>query len=165
MTAQQTFRNTIVVILTLAAAYALFLSIRILIVLLIAIIVASSIRPAILRLQRRLPAGIAILIVYALIGISLFTLGALILPPAISQFSSYLNNEQGLASRIIIAQDWLKQNLETLTGQEITLIEPNAIRTAVSDAVDIITEAVPVVAGEAGGLLGDFIFMVVMGVY
>ena len=38
MTTQQVFRNTLVVILTIAAAYALFLSIRILIVLLVAII-------------------------------------------------------------------------------------------------------------------------------
>ncbi|MBZ0297053.1 MAG: AI-2E family transporter [Anaerolineae bacterium] len=166
MTVQQTFRNTVTVILTLAAAYILFLSVRILIVLLIAIIVASAIRPAVLRLQRwRFPEGIAILTVYGLIGLTLFLLSVVVLPPAINQFTSYINNEQGLASRIIIAQNWFEQQIESRTGQDITLFDPTSIRGTVSDIVDDITAALPAAAGEAGGLAGDFILMVVMGVY
>ena len=69
MTAQKTFISTLVVIFTLIGAYVLFLSIRILIVLLIAIIVASAIRPAVLRLKKwHIPEGIAILLVYLLIA-------------------------------------------------------------------------------------------------
>ena len=166
MTAQQTFINTLVVILTVAAAYILFVSTRILIVLLVAIIVASAIRPAVLRLKKwRIPEGIAILLVYLLIGLFLFVLSALVLPPAISQFTSYMNNEQGLASRLIAAQTWLEGNIEQLTGSDVTLIDPNSIRNTVSDVMDRITEAMPGAASEAGGLVGDFILMVVMGVY
>jgi predicted PurR-regulated permease PerM len=166
MTAQQTFRNTLVVIMTLVAAYALFLSLRILIVLLIAIIVASALRPAVLRLQRwRIPEGIAIVIVYGVIGISLFLLGAVVLPPAINQFTSYINNEQGLASRLISTQTWIETRLEALTGNDITLLDPAAIRSSVSDVVDAVVEGMPGAAGEAGALAGDFILMVVMGVY
>jgi len=166
MTAQQTFRNTIVVLLTLATAYVLFLSARILIVLLIAIIVASALRPAVLRLQRaHIPEAIAILIVYGLIGIALFLLAAAVLPPVINQFRGYLDDEQGLGSRLINTQSWIEQQLEMATGSDITLFDPNAIRTAVSDAIDSIVDAMPGVAGEAGGLAGDFILMVVMGVY
>jgi len=166
MTAQQTFRNTLIVILTLVGAYVLFLSTRILIVLLIAIIVASAIRPAVLRLKQwRFPEGIAILLVYLLIGLFLFILSALVLPPAINQFSSYMNNEQGLASRLIMAQSWFETNVEALTGSDITLIDPNSIRRTVSDTVDRITRAIPGVATEASGLAGDFILMVVIGVY
>ena len=166
MTVQQTFRNTVTVILTLVAAYILFLSARILIVLLLAIIVASAIRPAILRLQRwRFPEGIAILMTYGLIGLALFLLGVVVLPPAVNQFTSYINNEQGLASRIINAQNWFEQQIETRTGREITLFDPDSIRTTVSDTVDKVVKAMPAAAGEAGGLVGDFIIMVVMGVY
>jgi predicted PurR-regulated permease PerM len=166
MTVQQTFRNTVTVILTLVAAYTLFVSARILIVLLIAIIVASAIRPAVLRLQRwHLPEGIAIVTVYGLIGLALFLLGVVVLPPAVNQFTSYINNEQGLASRIIAAQNWVEQQIETRTGAQITLFDPDSIRTTVSDTVDKIVLAMPAAAGEAGGLVGDFILMVVMGVY
>src|SRR5688500_10387067 len=100
MTPQKTFISTVIVILTLTAAYILFVSARILIVLVIAIIIASAMRPAVLRLQKwRIPEGIAIFLIYFLIGASLFILGSIVLPPAISQFSAYVNNEQGLASR------------------------------------------------------------------
>src|SRR5690242_13938777 len=134
MTVQQTFRNTVTVILTIVAAYILFLSARILIVLLIAIIVASAIRPAVLRLKRwHFPEGAAILSVYGLIGITLFLLGAVILPPAINQFTTYMNNEQGLASRIIVAQNWFEQQIEARTGSEITLFDPDSIRKTVSE--------------------------------
>jgi predicted PurR-regulated permease PerM len=166
MTVRQTFLNTITVILTLAAAYVLFVSARILIVLLMAIIVASAIRPAILRLRRwHFSEGLSIISVYGLIAIALFLLGALVLPPAINQFASYMNNEQGLASRIIAAQSWLEQQIETATGRDITLFDPDSIRRTVSDVVDNVTRAIPGVAGEAGGVVGDFILMVVMGVY
>ncbi len=166
MTAQKTFISTIVVILTLVAAYILFLSARILIVLLVAIIVASAIRPAVLKLRKwGIAEGIAILLVYFLIGLFLFVLSAVVLPPAINQFSAYMNNEQGLASRLITAQSWLETNLEELTGNDITLIDPSSIRGTVSDVMDRITRAMPGAASEAGGLAGDFILMVVMGVY
>jgi predicted PurR-regulated permease PerM len=166
MTVQQTFRNTITVILTILAAYILFLSARILIVLLIAIIVASAIRPAVLRLRRwHFPEGIAIITVYVLIALVLFLLGVVVLPPAVNQFMSYINNEQGLASRIIVAQNWFEQQIETLTGSQITLFDPDSIRRTVSDTVDKVVAAMPAAAGEASGLIGDFILMVVMGVY
>ncbi|MEO8610204.1 MAG: AI-2E family transporter [Chloroflexota bacterium] len=166
MTVQQTFRNTVTVILTLVAAYILFVSAHILIVLLIAIIVASAIRPAVLRLQRwRFPEGIAIISVYGLIGLVLFLLSVVVLPPAVNQFTSYINNEQGLAYRIIVAQNWFEQQIEERTGKQITLFDPASIRTTVSDTVDKVVEAIPAAAGEAGSLFGDFILMVVMGVY
>ena len=81
MTAQQTFRNTLIVIATLAVAYALVQSVRILIVLLVAIIIASAVRPAVLWLRRRhIPEALAILIIYALLAVFIFVLGAVVLP-------------------------------------------------------------------------------------
>jgi predicted PurR-regulated permease PerM len=166
MTAQQTFRNTLVVLLTLGAAYVLLMSARILIVVLIAIIISSAVRPTVQRLRRwRIADGLSILIVYGVIGITVFTLGAVVLPPAVNQLSTYLNNEQGLANRIIAAQNWIETRVESATGNDITLLNPDDIRRTVSDGVDGVLEAAPALAGEFGGLLGDFILMVVIGVY
>jgi predicted PurR-regulated permease PerM len=166
MTAQQTFRNTLVVLLTVGAAYVLLHSARILIVLLIAIIVASAVRPGVLWLKKwRIPEGIAILLVYGVIGITLFLLGIVILPPAIDQLSTYLNNEQGLATRFINAQTWFETRIESLTGRDITLLDPESIRATVADVGDNLRAAAPAMAGEFTGILGDFILMVVMGVY
>src|SRR5258707_5718714 len=105
MTAQQTFRNPVIVLLTLALAYAAYASARILIVLLVAIIIASAVRPAVKRLERlHIPEGLAILLVYIALGVTIFLLGVVVLPPAVNQFAGYIENDQGLATRIIAAQ-------------------------------------------------------------
>ncbi|HEX2622830.1 MAG TPA: hypothetical protein VHL11_21875, partial [Phototrophicaceae bacterium] len=62
MTTQQVFKATLAVLAGLATGYILVMSIRILVVLLIAIIIASAARPLIERLMKfRLPQGAAIL--------------------------------------------------------------------------------------------------------
>src|SRR5258708_12086955 len=82
MTAQQTFRNTLIVLATLAGAYALYTSARILIVLLVAIIVASAARPAVLVLKNRgLSEGSSILPLYFPLAFPLFVLVPPVLPP------------------------------------------------------------------------------------
>jgi predicted PurR-regulated permease PerM len=166
MTAQQTFRNTAVVILTLVTAYALYASIRILIVLLLAIIVASAARPAVLWLHKRgLSEGLAILLVYGLLGLAFFILGVVVLPPAVNQFTGYLENDQNLANRLIAVQQNLQDFILQRTGTYVTLLDPEGIRTTVSEVVRDFKTAVPAIAGEFGGLLGDFVLVVVMGVY
>jgi predicted PurR-regulated permease PerM len=166
MTAQQTFRNTVIVILTVAAAYALYASARILTVLLVAIIVASAVRPTVLWLKRRpVPEGLAILLVYAAIAFGIFLLGVVVLPPAASQFAGYIENDQKLANRIIETQTWLQNTIQERTGTQVTLLDPEGIKKTVSDLIRQIKEAVPALAGEFGGLLGDFILVFVMGVY
>ncbi len=166
MTAQQTFRNTLIVLATLAAAYMLAMSARILIVLLVAIIIASAVRPAVLWLRRRrVPYGLAILIVYIGLGMALFILGVLILPPVVTQFAGYMVDDQGLATRIIDAQTQLHDALKQTFNLDITLLDPNLIRSTIATTVDQIKQAIPSLAGEFGALAGDFILVVVMGVY
>ncbi|MCC7450936.1 MAG: AI-2E family transporter [Anaerolineae bacterium] len=166
MTAQQTFRNTLIVILTLVAAYALWASIRILIVLLIAIIIASAVRPTILWLRkRRIPEGLAILLVYGAILLSIILLLGAVLPPAANQFAGYLENENNLANRVIDAQSWVTTTIKQYTGSDVRLLDPEAIRTTITTVVKQIKDAVPALAGEFGGLLGDFVLVFVMGVY
>jgi len=166
MTAQQTFRNTLIVLATVAAAYALLVSIRIIIVLLVAIIIASAVRPAVLWLaQRRVPQGLAILLVYFLIGFFIFGLMLLVLPPAANRLAGYIENEDRLANRIINTQQWIEDQIESRTGSDVQLLDPDAIHETVTNIVTQLREEVPALAGEFGGLFGDFILTVVMGVY
>jgi predicted PurR-regulated permease PerM len=166
MTAQQTFRNTLVVLGTVAAAYALVVSIRIIVVLLVAIIIASAMRPMVLWLQqRRLPPAFAILLSYLLVGVFIFGLILVVLPPAANRLAGYIENEDRLATRIIGAQAWVDGQIEARTGGEVQMLDPDAIRRTVGDIVAQLRESVPALAGEFGGLFGDFILTVVMGVY
>jgi predicted PurR-regulated permease PerM len=166
MTAQETFRNTVIVIATVAVAYALYMSARILIVVLVAIIVASAVRPAVLWMHKRgISEGIAILLVYSAIALSIFMLTVLVLPPAATQFAGYIENDQNLAQRIIVAQEWIQKTVQERTGSQITLLDPDGIRTTITTMVQQTKDAIPALAGEFGGLLGDFVLVFVMGVY
>jgi predicted PurR-regulated permease PerM len=166
MTAQQTFRNTVIVLATLAAAYALVVGIRIIIVLLVAIIIASAVRPAVLWLtQRRIPQGLAITLIYLLLGIFTFGLAIAVIPPAANRLAGYIENEDRLANQIIRTQDWIIAQVEARTGNTLVLLDPDGIRETVTSVVTQLREEVPALAGEFGGLFGDFILTVVMGIY
>jgi len=166
MTAQQTFRNTLVVIVTLAMAYAIVMSASILLVVLIAIILASALRPFVLWLEkRRIPQGLAILMVYGLIGFVIFLLAVVVLPPAVNQLSGYLQNDERLANRIITAQSWAEQNIERITGSDITLVPPETIREQVKTTVETLVAEFPNMAGEIGTVLGEAILTFIVGIY
>jgi predicted PurR-regulated permease PerM len=166
MTAYQTFRNTLIVILTVGAAYALVQSAHILVVLLIALIIASALRPTAERLRRaRLPEWAAITLVYVGLAIFIFMLGALVLPPAVQQIGGYFNNEIGFASQIIGANTWLEQTLTRLTGSPVKLADPVQIREAVSQGYDQIGTLLPTLLRDAGAMLAEFILVIVMGIY
>ncbi len=131
MTAQQTFRNTVIVVVTLALAYAITQSIGILIVLLIAIIIASAIRPAVLFLKNHhVPEGLAILLVYALLAFALFLLGAVVLPPAMTQLVGYVSDNDALATKIIDAQTQIHDAIKDSTGTDLTLLDPALIKSS-----------------------------------
>jgi predicted PurR-regulated permease PerM len=167
MTAQQAFRNTLIVLGTVAGAYVLLLSVRIVIVLLVAIIIASAALPAVQWLQRRLKMsqGLAILLVYLGIIVTVLVVMLLIVPPAVNNLAGYITNEDRLANRIVIAQDWLERNIENVTNSDIELLPPENIRTSVNQITAQLSESFPTLASEIGGLLGDLILAVVMGIY
>lgn len=166
MSTGQTFRNTLVVLLTLVAAYVVYMSMPILVVLLIAIIVASAVRPLVLWLQKRgFSQGLSIVTVYALLAITIFTLLVLVLPPAADRLAFYLENENGLAARLINVQEWLQRNIQERFGIEVGQIDPEAIRTTVVQQTANLREQMPVLAGQFGGLIGNFVLVFIMGVY
>jgi predicted PurR-regulated permease PerM len=166
MTVQSIARSTIVVLLILALAYVMLVSFRILIVVLLAIIIASAIRPYVIRLREwRMPETAAILLVYALIIGSFVFLILLVLPPIVSQTVRYIDNDSQLSARLIVAQDWLQRTIAEATGTQITLFDPEEIRTGVSSLVSRISRTAPNAIGEIGGYLGDVVLVVVMGIY
>jgi predicted PurR-regulated permease PerM len=162
----QVFRNTLIIVGTLALLYVMFLSLNILVVLLIAIIIASALRPAVMRLMRwRVPQGTAILLVYGLVTITTLVLVLVVLPPIINQMAVYITNDDRLASRIIYAQNWFNNFINQNTGMEIGEVDPDVIRDGVADVMRDFTNAMPTLVSNAGQVLSDFILVFVMGIY
>lgn len=117
MTGMQIFRATLIVMGTIGLALLFGATIQIWLVLWIAILIASALRPAIVRLMRwGLPQGAAIPLVYGVVLISAFVLVMLVLPPVINQFTRYLENEGLLTNKIVIAQNWFTERLNDITG-------------------------------------------------
>lgn len=161
------FKATLTFLAALAFAYIFVLTINVWIGLLIAILVASALRPAILRLMHwRVPQGIAVLIVYAGLAAFTITLLLIVLPPVVNQFVGYIQNDDRLANRIISAQSWVQQTVTQITGAEFELgITPEEIRASISDIVEKVRVTAPSLVGNATGFLGEFLLIIVMGLY
>src|SRR5690606_29772755 len=113
----------------------------------------------------RVPEGLAIILVYAFAAALIVTLVVVVLPPVVNQFANYLQNEDLLASRILIAQFWVEQRLGTLTNSEVTLVNPDEVRETVRDVVEQIRINVPLVINNISGTFGEAVLVFVMGVY
>ena len=164
--AKDVFRGTLVVLLTLVGAYVVFMSLRILVVVLVAIIIASAVRPLVLRLMRwRFSEGLAIITVYISIVLTIFSLIALVIPPIASSLMTNLQSEDLLANRIISFQNWLSDNVQRVTGDPLQLADPATIRKGVSDFIDTVQPAIPSLVGGAGSTFGEVVLVFVMGVY
>jgi predicted PurR-regulated permease PerM len=166
MSTRQVFTSTLAVLAGLATGYILLTSLRMLIVLLIAIIIASAVRPMIERLVLlRIPTGAAVPLIYA--GITLFVviLSFAVLPPIINQFADYLQNDWRLANRIIVTKNWMETNLSRLTGDAVVIGDDESIRTTTSQLVEEIRSTGPELLNDVGGLLGELVLVIVMGVY
>ena len=168
MSAQQVFRNTLVVILTVVTSYIVFLSLNIVVILVFAIIVASALRPFVLWLEKRkLPYTLSIVTVYAVMLLVIFVLMLIVLPPAVNRLGGYIEDDDRLASKIIEADHWLERNLEVITQAKdnINLLDPDAIRSSVHTFVEALKRSIPALAGDLGGLLGDTVLVFVIGIY
>ncbi len=171
MTSGQIFRGTLIVLATLAGAFILLYSVRMIIILLMAILIASALRPYIVRMsniklgKRQFPYGLGILVAYgALLATILFML-VLVLPPVLNQFAGYLERDDLLSSQLIRAQTWLERNAETLTGTSVSLADPDQIRQSVATITAGIRKAMPDFLTNLGGIIGEAILVFVMGVY
>ncbi len=167
MSLAQIYKGTLTILLALATAYILVLTLNVWVSVLVAILVASAVRPAILRLMRwRVPQVASILIVYLGLVVATIALLVLVLPPVINQFVGYLNNEDRLANRIINAQNWVERTVTQVTGSEFDIgIPPQDIREAVSDIVEEVRITAPSLVSSATGVIGEIVLIVVMGLY
>lgn len=171
MTNGQIFRGTLIVLATIAGAFVLLYSVRMLVVLLMAILIASALRPTIVRLSNikigrgRLPYGIGILITYGTLLVTILFLMVLVLPPVLNQFATYLERDELLASQLIRAQTWIERNAETVTGSTVSLADPEQIRSSVASLTAGIRKTIPDLLTGLGGIIGESILVFVMGVY
>lgn len=166
MSTVQVFKGTLIVLLTLIGAFILLNSLRIIIVLLIAIIIASAVRPFVTRLTRlRVPEGLAIILVYFTLLSLIVLLTVAILPPVVNQFALYIENDSRLSFRIIQAQRWFEGVISEVTQDEVSLVSPDEVRAAVSEFVGQVRRVMPSMLNDLGSTLGDFVLIFVMGAY
>jgi predicted PurR-regulated permease PerM len=166
MSSKDIFRATVIVLGTLAGAFILLTSINIVVVLLVAIIIASAVRPIVVQLmQWHISEGLAIVLVYLTIVLGIFTLIALVIPPIVSAFVANLQNEDALANRLIYGQIWISSTLQPVTGSSFQLVDPETIRHVVGDAVQAIQDGIPNMVSGASATLGDMVLTFVIGVY
>ncbi len=166
MTAQQTFRNTLVVVATLVLSYVVFLSWRIVVVLFIAIIVASALRPVLLALKSaHLAEGLAVLVTYLMLGIIIFVIGYIVLPPAVQNFASYFTDTSSLTTTISDLETQAQDFVTAHGGTQLPLPDQATIKKNIGMIRDNITNSIPSLASEFGGVLSDFVLVVVMGAY
>lgn len=166
MTSSNVFRISSVILLTLLGAYILISSFNILIVLMSAFIIASAVRPIVQTLIKwRFPAGLAIGLTYlALISIAILV-SIVVLPPIFRQLIGYLENDDRLASRIIVAQTFFQDLIQDVTHNEIATISAADIRANVALVVQQIRDATPIVVNNIGELVSNIILILVIGVY
>ena len=168
MTAQQVFRNTLVVVFTVVTCYVLFLSLNIIVILMCAIIIASALRPAVLWLvAHKIPQGGAILLVYLALLVSIFALFVIVLPPSVQRLGGYIEDDDRLAQKLIAANDWAASSLDSIfhPTAPITLFDDKAIPATVHSAIESAKKSIPALAGDAGGLFGDIVLVLVIGIY
>lgn len=166
MSTRQTLQNTLVVLLTLAVAYIFIISLRITIILLLAIIIASALRPVIERMIRiGIPRSVAIISTYIVLISGILLLALAILPPIVNQIISYIEHDERLVFRILRAQYWVENLIESLTGNEVNLVQPEQVREAVSSLVQSIRDNAPNLVDDLGNLIADTVLIFVMGAY
>lgn len=166
MSSGQTFRNTLVILLTLLVAYVLVMSAHVIMVLLIAVIIASALRPVVTTLtRRRIPLGLAIFTVYGSLAVAIILIGIVVIPPLVNQTAQYIENENRLAVRIITAQRWVESLISDVTDNEVSLVDPENIRAGVSDFVKQFRRVMPSMVDDIGATISELILVFVMGAY
>lgn len=107
MTGRQAFQTTVVVLATLLLAYLLYKVGQILLVLFLAIVFASAIRPVVDTLSRwRIPRGLAILLVYLLVLGIVFGVIVMATPPLVEMTTGLLSGEL-LREPLLRFSSWL----------------------------------------------------------
>ncbi|NJO83307.1 MAG: AI-2E family transporter [Blastochloris sp.] len=167
MSAYTVFRNTLVVLATIALCYLLVVTLDVWLVLLIGILVASAVRPYVNWLRaRRVPEAAAVLGTFLVLALIAVILLLLVLPPVVNQVANYLQNDNLLANRLIVAQGWVERFLSDTAGNAVEIgIPADDVRAAVSELVDTVRLTAPELIDDIGGFVGNLILVLVIGIY
>jgi predicted PurR-regulated permease PerM len=166
MTGTQIFRGVLIILLTLVGAYVLLLSIRVILVLLVAIIIASAVRPVVKGLTRSgVPESVSIVMVYMFMALGIIGIALALFPPIVNQFAQSIGDDSELSSRIIRAQNRLENGLEDITNEEVNLMKPEEIEANVKEFVAEARDFTPGIVDDIGTTLGEAILIFVMGAY
>lgn len=166
MDSKTVFKGTVIVLLTLLGAYVLVLGAQIIVTLLIAIIIASAVRPAVNALKRlKLPESIAIILVYGVMALTIVTVLFVLIPPMFNQFAIYVEQDWRLASRIIRANQIVESYISEFMADDISLVSTEQIREAVSTSVQEFRAILPNLIQNAGNIAANSVLIFVMGAY
>lgn len=167
MTGFQVFRYTLIVLGTVALAALFVATLDVWIVLWIAILIASALRPMIMRLRQwGVSQSLSILLVYGGVLLTSLLVLLLVVPPVINQLVRYLQNDNLLVIRILSTQRWLEGVLGSITGSPVTLgFDIDQISAVVDKFVRALEVTAPTLIGDIGGFLGNFVLIFVMGIY
>lgn len=166
MDIKDVFKATLVVLLTLTGAYVLVIGGQMIVTLLIAIIIASAVRPAVVFLKRlRVPESVAIVFVYATMALVIIIILFVLIPPMFNQFAIYIEQDWRLASRIITAQQIAERYISDFTNEEISMVSSEQIRNAVTVAVEEFRTILPNLIQNTGNILASAALIFVMGAY
>ncbi|GAB5492452.1 MAG: AI-2E family transporter [Phototrophicaceae bacterium] len=166
MESKTVFKATVVILLTLFAAYILFLGAEIIITLLIAIIIASAVRPAVNGLMRiKIPEGVAIVIVYGAMALIILTVLFVLIPPMFNQFAIYVEQDWRLASRIITANQIAEGYISDFMAEDVSLVSSDQIREAVTASVSEFRAILPNLIQNTGTIIANAVLIFVMGAY
>jgi predicted PurR-regulated permease PerM len=166
MTTSQALRFVLIFFGVLILLYVLFLTRRVLLMFLVAVIVASAIRPGVRWLQRRgLPQAAGIGLIYIGIILVIIVLGIVVLPPAFNSLIGYVRGDTNITEQIISAQNEIEAFIESRINVDVTFLSPQSINDTVAGALREIRTRVPALAGNVGGLLSDLILVLVIAAY
>jgi predicted PurR-regulated permease PerM len=166
MTGRQVFNATVIVLVTLALAYLLLQVGQVIIVLFIAIVFASTIRPIVDWLSRhRVPRGLAILLVYLAIFAGVGGLLVVAIPPLVNLGIELLSGTM-LIDRI----QTLAQRLAIFGWNQFHIVLPvfelpRALSDLMGQAGDTAQKLAWPVAQNAVLVLSQVVLVIVMGVY
>ena len=135
-------------------------------VLLLAIIIASALRPVVRWLtERGIPESVSIVTVYATLGLFIIGLAVALLPPIVNQLSVILEDDNRLSSGVIRAQNRVEDVLGNIMGEEVTLMKFTDVHSHVERIVAQLRAILPGMADDGAATLGEIVLIFVMGAY
>jgi predicted PurR-regulated permease PerM len=166
MTSRQAFYITCVVLATLGLAYLLLQLGQVLIVLFLAIILASALRPMVDRLSRlRVPRGVAILSLYLVLTAIVFGLLVVSIPPLVELISELFSTEI-LSDRLNRFFRWLAYfGWDTFNYIPPVFTLPEKVLDFVNQLQDQAQQQAWPIALDSGLVIGQIILAFVMCYY